>query len=78
MGEFGKLETNQSFGEHISGHLICALMFESNYASIEHFANVVISDCDVFGAGVKSCIFHELNSRFVITMDDDRVVKDLE
>ena len=74
LGEFGKLETNQGFGEHISGHLVCAPMFESNYTSIECFTNVVVSDCNVFGVRVKSRVFHKLDSGLVVAVDDDRAI----
>ena len=36
--------------------------------------NVVVSDRNVFGARVKSCIFHKLDNGLVVAVDDDRAI----
>jgi uncharacterized protein YggL (DUF469 family) len=66
MRKLVQLDTNQRFGENIRWHILCSTVIERDDAVVISFANVVVSDSDVFGARMKGCILDQFNGGLVV------------
>ena len=77
VSKLGKLEMNKCFGEHISWHFVRATVLESDDTLTECLTNVMVTDCDVLGSGMKGRFFRKLDSRLVVAVDKKGVVEDM-
>ena len=70
-----EFNANQRFGEDISRHVFCSAMIEEDDAVVVRFANVMVSDCNMFSVGMEGRVLDKFNHRLVVRVEDDRIVE---
>ena len=71
LGELGKFDTNQRFGEHIGRHVVGSMVGEDNGSFVKGLTDVVVADGNVLGARMKYSILDQLYSQMVVAVDCD-------